>query len=643
MLIPGFLQRLRHRADFMAAIGMIVTVLSGGLAYASPAHAAGLQVSAALHPSRISVDAAAQLEITARGDQSGEPALPKVDGLTFRPVEQASSFQSVNGAVTSTVRHVYQVTASRAGIYTIPAIQFRGGRTTPLVLEVVPTRPGARGAQRLPGASLPPPPIGAASAQPGASSAEPTGGRDAFVRMSVPKQQLYVGELMPVGFKAYFRSDIGVNLDGPPAIESDAFTISNLTHTPVQSQELIRGIPYTVLSWSSGLVPVRDGSFSLTFQLPVTLQIQERVTTDQWPDLAEMLAEGGLDSSFLNDSGFKSLLGGVVDRPMTLKAPATTISVLSLPMAGRPAGFSGAIGSFDVRSQATSAKAAQGDPLTVTLSVEGEGNFDRVSSSEMPSDAVWKTYRPSVTFSPQDSVGLRGTKKFDQTVVPLQPGDLRVPSLEFSYFDPKLRDYVTRRTAPIAVEVTPGQGVAARATVMAGTSGTSAANGVQSPVTPAPVMVSVGRFVPSLRPIIQQPWFLAVPGIPLAVMAGGLLYLRRRERLAGQPARAGDAADAEVAAALLSMDAALEEGDGARFTLSARHALQVRLAQLWTMAPGDVNRAELDLRLDSTWDPVRELFSVADEAAYGGMSPALGTLTRWRAVVRAQLCRLGRV
>jgi hypothetical protein len=629
--------------DFMAAIGMMATVLCGGLAYAPPAHAAGLLVNATLHPSRISIDAAAELEITARGDQSVEPALPKVDGLTFRPVEQSSRFESVNGAVTSTVSHVYQVTASRAGIYTIPAIQFPGARTTPLVLEVVPAQPGARAAQRLPGASLPPASIAAASRQPGASSAGPTGGRDAFVRMIAPKKQLYVGELMPVEFKAYFRSDIGVNLDGPPAVESDAFTISNLTHTPVQSQESIDGIPYTVLSWSSGLVPVRDGSFSMTFQLPVTLQIEQRATSDQSPDLAEMFAEGGLDSSFLNGSSFKSLLGGVVDRPMTLKAPATTISVVTLPIAGRPAGFSGAVGSFDVRSQATPAKVAQGDPLTVTLSVEGEGNFDRVSSSEIPSDPTWKTYRPGATFSPQDSVGLRGTKRFDQAVVPLQPGDVHVPSLEFSYFDPKLREYVTRRTAPIAVEVTPEQGVAAKATVVAGTSGTSVANGGHSPVTAAPMMASVGRFVPSLRPIVQQSWFLVVPGIPLAVMACGFVYLHRRERLAGQPARAGDPADAEVAAALVSMDVALQEGDGAGFMLSARHSLQVRLAQRWAMAPSDVSRAELDARLDSSWDPVRELFSVADQAAYGGTPPALGTLTHWRAVVHVQLRRLGRV
>jgi hypothetical protein len=157
------------------------------------------------------------------------------------------------------------------------------------------------------------------------------------------------------------------------------------------------------------------------------------------------------------------------------------------------------------------------------------------------------------------------------------------------------------------------------------------------------MLASVGRFVPSLRPIFQQSWFLAVPGIPLAVMVGGFVYLRRRERLAGQSARAGDAADGEVAAALVSMDAALQDGDGAGFMLSARHSLQVRLAQRWAMAPSDVNRAELDARLDSSWEPVRELFCVADQAAYGATPPALGTLTRWRAVVHVQLCRLGRV
>ena len=123
--------------------------------------------------------------------------------------------------------------------------------------------------------------------------------------------------------------------------------MSNLTDTPQQSQERIGGIAYTTLSWFTGLVPIKNGSYTLALELPVTLQIpQQPDTSMQLPDLDSLFGNGGFDSSFFDDANVQSLLGHDVAQSLTLKAPAITIGVSPLPAAGRPPDFSGAVGSF---------------------------------------------------------------------------------------------------------------------------------------------------------------------------------------------------------------------------------------------------------------------------------------------------------
>ena len=75
--------------------------------------------------------------MTINGSQSAEPNVPSVDGLEIFPVGQQSSMQIINGAVSASVTHIYQVIANRAGNFTIPAITAAGaGSTQPIAFRV---------------------------------------------------------------------------------------------------------------------------------------------------------------------------------------------------------------------------------------------------------------------------------------------------------------------------------------------------------------------------------------------------------------------------------------------------------------------------------------------------------------------------
>ena len=90
---------------------------------------------------------------------------------------------------------------------------------------------------------------------------------------------------------------------------------------------------------------------------------------------------------------------------------APIVKIKALPAQGRPAGFSGAVGTFDVTSEAPATNGATGDPMKLKIIVTGTGNFNRVSTDGLRASADWKTYKPSGKFEPDDSSGVSAARR----------------------------------------------------------------------------------------------------------------------------------------------------------------------------------------------------------------------------------------
>jgi hypothetical protein len=76
-----------------------------------------------------------------------------------------------------------------------------------------------------------------------------------------------------------------------------------------------------------------------------------------------------------------------------------------------------------------------GDPITVTNTISGRGNFDRVNAPVLEDERGWHKYPPSSKFKQDDEVGLSGTKTFETVLSPNEKKQ-GLPLLAFSYFDP---------------------------------------------------------------------------------------------------------------------------------------------------------------------------------------------------------------
>jgi hypothetical protein len=574
----------RHRSGLLA-------LLAASLMAASSTEAAAPLVDATLEPSQISLGESAQLTITTSGSGINPPKLPEVPGLELRVVGQSQRMQIINGATLASSSIIVRVTPQSAGIFTIPALT---PNSQPLLLRVNPAgTPASPG--KLPGLGSP----GMASSANGIRMAADGA---AFVRLILPKRDIYVGESVPVDIEVGLRDGFA-RPNALPTLTGSDFTLNNLSHQPEQTQRLIDGKPYVVLTWHSVVSAVKPGKFTLTVESPLTVRI--RVGSQGDSRIEDMLGDPFLQNFF----------GATVTKEITASSLPAELTVLELPVDGRPPGFSGAVGSFKITGDLASTAAAAGDPLTLRMHVTGSGNFDRVDSPMLEHLDQWKTYPPKSSFKAVDALGLKGEKIFEQPLIASKPGRHTLPGLAFSYFDPGSHRYETAHTAPLDVTIAESPADVSVNATHPSAGSASAAGTAATPATPGlrPDHVATESASDTLTPPYLQARFLALPAL-LALTLAGVWWDRRRraDGSAGHrlPARKS------IDRVLEEMERAARAGDAAAFFQVARIALET----------GAIT-SDAD-------DESRRLLALADEAKYAALRPTREEYERWLRFMR---------
>jgi hypothetical protein len=588
-------------------------------------------ITATLDPAEISFGDVAQLTVTMQGQDQSAPQLPSVNGLSFQPVGQSSQIQVINGSMTANISYNYVVSPTRLGIFTIPAIKAGNGadaaESSPVVLKVL---------KRAGGSSSGAPQAGQSGSDDSTVAPDPQS--FGFLRVVSPKKEFYVGEQVPVELKAFFRAGVELRLDGLPKLNSDAFAMNKLSDQPARSEQVIGGVPYTVFAWSTALTAVKAGDYEMSVEIPTTVTVRQRVQRPH-SRANNPFGDPFFDEVF-NDAFFNNFFGSATQKEVALSSEPSPVKILSVPTENRPANFTGAVGKFEMAAEATPLQAAVGDPITLKLQLSGSGNFERANAPALERNNEWKTYKPTAKFEPEDSAGCSGTKTFEQALVPERSGKLVIPALAFSYFDPESKEYVTRSSRPLSIEVAPGQSVA-NATPSAPV--THAAPVTQPPGEPgmAPNKLAPGRFHTTLRPWFFNPWLLVGALLPSMVLLASYWFMRRQQALALDPRRVRlAAAQREMEDQLRVMESAANRGATSEFFAAARGAFQNQLGALWGLIPQTITLAEVNSRLNGEAEGFRFVFELADEVAYTGRTFAAAELQEWRKVISAELNKL---
>jgi tetratricopeptide (TPR) repeat protein len=568
---------------------------------------------ATLDPPQVRVGEAAALAIELAGAQdAAPPQIPAVEGVVIRYVGPSTQISMVNGRTTASITHRFTVTATRAGTFTIgPLTLEAGGKTY------------AAGSVTLQA-------VAAGTARPDAAGGG-VGGDQLRLLLSTPRTEVYLHERVPIDLRLLIGSIRVADLQYP-TLPGDGFALEKFPE-PSQSRETIAGGTFQVFAFRTVLTPLRSGPLAVGPAL-MGMNLLERARRA--------------------DPFFGSLFGES-RQPGEARSAPLALTVLPLPEANRPADFSGAVGRFDFDVAAGPLALAAGDPVTVTATIRGDGYLESVAPPAIAASDTLRVYpvQPVPPAAGAAQTPPPGERRFEQVVIPQQPGTVTLPALRFSYFDPALRAYRTLTRGPFTLAVHPSA------------QGQSAPQIVGStPTRPRPEslgqdIVSIKDAPGALQPVGARRYrslvFWLVQLVPLAGWAAAVVVDRRRRRLSGDAryarfTRAGRTARAALARARQ----ALAAGDPPAFYDAVARAVCDYLAAKLDLPPGGVTAEAVGACVAArgiparVGDDVRELLAACEHARFAPTAAAgadmARTLERADAIVHAleRARRLGR-
>jgi hypothetical protein len=518
------------------------------------------------------------------GSPQNPPALPDIPGLQISYVGPSSQFSFINGQTSSTVTHHFTVTPQRTGDFAIPTLtaDVDGVRLTsqPLHLRVV---------------------------QPSAASAAQinSGSQIAFMKLSLPEDKVYDGEVVTADLDVYLRDDVrnfgNFQFTATPA---DGFTIGKM-HESQPRREQIGNRVYTVVPVSMALTATRTGTLSLG---PLTANVTLVIASPNQPS----------DPFFQQFRQFGFGNFGEQQQQVSLATESANVQSLPLPTENVPPNFNGAIGEYTMTVTAGPTNVAVGDPITVHIEISGRGDLGSLTLPNQPAWHNFTIYPPTSKLAIADPLGLQGTKTFEEIVAPQNTDVRELPPFAFSYFNPDTGNYRTLTEPSVALAVR-SAGTTPVPTIAAAQTG----NSQNPPQDILPIKQELGALAQAGPPLGARPAFLAVQSLPVLAFLAALVWRRRADNLANNPRLRRRRAVAQLIAS--GMDdlkkyAAANQPD--EFFATLFRLLQEQLGERLDCPASSITESAVDERLAALGAPepvlngLREQFQLCNQARY---------------------------
>jgi hypothetical protein len=333
-------------------------------------------------------------------------------------VSTSQSVTIVNGQMAQTKAFTYALVPKKEGKQTIPAATVSiGGQTyTSNTIEVTVSK--AQAAQKPGDKGIP--------------------GKDqVFIRAVVDKTKLVVGEAATITYKLYYKANI-TRFESPTDLKPEGFWVERFDAQKIPSgTEFYNGSMYRVSALMKVQVfPTRAGKLEIP---PFNGTCEALVT--------EMRRSGNLFDDF-------SLLMGAPGKYVKVDVTSQTLKfdVSDLPQP-KPASFNGAVGDYSFNAVMTKKKIREGDVATIQMDINGEGNIATLTPPPVTLPTYFDQYEPKIESNINRTSIINGTKKVLIDIVPKAAGKFDIGPIEFSYFNPKQKKYITLASPKFDLEV----------------------------------------------------------------------------------------------------------------------------------------------------------------------------------------------
>ena len=378
--------------------------------------------------------------VNQRGKDLRAPEFTDFDYVAGPYTSQSSSTSFVNGKRTSsfTMSYTYTLVASKEGSFTIsPATIKVGGDTY--------TSNGVRITVLPPDQ---PSNANVASQQRNANNTSTTSQQreannvsegNIFIRTLASKTKVHEQEAILLSYKLYFAGvDVAQFTNNTRLPEFKGFLKQELEMGEIQTElEHYNGRNYqTAILYRTLLFPQRSGDIHIEpAQFEAVLRVQNRAQVR---------------------SIFDDFFGSYTTIAKPLASSGVTIHVSELPT-GKPIGFSGGVGQFNISSKISSTDLQANEAVTLTITIQGTGNMKLLKTPAIDWPEGFEVYDPKVTNNfKTTTAGLSGTKTIEYLAIPRAGGTYTIPAVPFSYYDTQADTYKMLTTPEYTLTIARG-------------------------------------------------------------------------------------------------------------------------------------------------------------------------------------------
>ena len=369
-------------------------------------------------------------------DRSFEaPSFEGFDVLAGPSVSHGSSVQIINGSMTKSYNYTisYVLQASSAGEHKIGVAKIGvDGKSYSTQVTPIEVRSGGddSGAGDSPQSSQ----------QQEQSLEQRAAGQiakdDLMLRVNVSRSSVYKGEAVRATLKLYSRVNV-IGSEGAKLPSFDGFWSQQLEAEQGPFRETLNGKVYDAYNLGEYILyPQQSGKLTIE---PAKITI-----------IAQMFVRNNRprNSFFDNTHDIYNLRREVV-------SPAVTIDVKPFP-AGAPQSFTGAVGKYTMEAHISLTEMAANSAANIDLKISGTGNIGFVQEPKITLPATFELYDVKSTEQIRTTAaGSSGFRRFEYPFIARAEGDYTIAPIEFTYFSPESRQYVTLTSESFAVTITP--------------------------------------------------------------------------------------------------------------------------------------------------------------------------------------------
>jgi hypothetical protein len=380
------------------------------------------------------------------------PDAPDMSGVTDFTVQEMggqqnsrSSVSIINGRMTQEVSRgyifSYKLTPKRAGSLTIPSIyviaEGKEVRTQPVTIR----------------------------------AEKPKETKDFKLRMELSSTKCYVGQPITLDVNWYIGKDVEKFQFHMPVLSDNRFAVKDVDISidphqknhylsiPLEDGEVIGkkgrkrldGEEFLTVNFKKILIPKTSGVLTI----PQGTVACDAVTGYKTPKRQSHSFGGFFDDRVFDsffDDGFFGRRKKAIYKKFVIPSNEPVLTVLDLPTKGRPSGFTGLVGNYNIVANATPTEVNVGDPITLSIQVAGSDYVDDVELPPLDQQLILtRDFKIPAEMAPGKIEG--PLKTFTQTFRAKHPDVKEIPPIELPYFDAEQGKYTIARTDPIPLKV----------------------------------------------------------------------------------------------------------------------------------------------------------------------------------------------